>query len=141
MTLTQVGLRLDASRNQLLVATTIISIISSTIAFAGFVTGAFGMNLDNSAKFEAMDGFFAAVVTICLLFIVICSTVIIVYFEDEGWIPQHDYLNSFRSLRRSVIGLFKGKFQNRRNTVDRSIVPVLQPTSQKSTLNPLVHRD
>jgi hypothetical protein len=40
-----------------------------------------------------------------VLFIVISSTAIIIYFEDEGWIPQHDYFNFIRSIgRRNLLG-------------------------------------
>jgi cytoskeletal protein RodZ len=96
---------LEASRNELLVATTIISIISSTIGFAGFVTGAFGMNLDNTRKLESIDGFFAWVITLCVLFVILVSSGVILYFEKSGWLPKHDYWENFKQLQNKATNL------------------------------------
>ncbi len=98
-------MRLEASRNELLVATTIISIISSTIGFAGFITGAFGMNLDNTQKFETINGFFAWVITLCVLFIITASAGVILYFEKSGWLPKHDYWENFKQLQNKATTL------------------------------------
>lgn len=82
-------LRLDISRNELLVASTVLSVVAVTIGFAGFVTGAFGMNLDNSEELAAVKGLFGGVFGACLLLIVGLTAAILQYFRAKGILPTH----------------------------------------------------
>ncbi len=113
-----VGIRLDASRNELLVATTIISVISCTISLAGFVTGAFGMNLDNSAEFEGIEGMFDAVVGLCVMFIVVLSSGVILFFEYKGWLPKTSYSSRMFAFYNDCLGWLLGEIIDKRTIAD-----------------------
>lgn len=82
-------LRLDISRNELLVASTVLSVVACTIGFAGFITGAFGMNLDNSEELAPVKGLFGGVFGACLLLIVGLTGAILQYFRAKGILPTH----------------------------------------------------
>lgn len=82
-------LRLDISRNELLVASTVLSVVACTIGFAGFITGAFGMNLDNSEELVPVKGLFGGVFGACLVLIVGLTVAILQYFRAKGILPTH----------------------------------------------------
>lgn len=84
-----VSLRLDISRNELLVASTVMSVFACTIGFSGFITGAFGMNLDNSTEFTPVRGLFYVVFGTCVGIIVIVTWAILHYFRAKGILPTH----------------------------------------------------
>lgn len=113
-----VGIRLDASRNELLVASTIISIISCTISFGGFVTGAFGMNLDNTAQFEVIDGMFDSVVALCVVFIIVASSSVILFFEFKGWLPKTSFSARMFAFYNDCLGWLLGEIHDKRTISD-----------------------
>ncbi len=88
-----VNLRLDTSRNELLVASTVLSVFACTIGFAGFITGAFGMNLDNAPEFTPIPGLFYVVVFLCLCFITFCTYGVLRWFKNRGILPTHARLS------------------------------------------------
>jgi len=85
-------LRLDTSRNELLIANTALTIFSCTTAFGAYFTGVFGMNLDNAAGMptgviqEAPWGFTVVfILTFSIIFLGWGS--IFLYFRYTGIIP------------------------------------------------------
>jgi len=56
-----VSLRLDTSRNELLVANTAFALLSCCIGIGAYITGVFGMNLDNTLTIQPQTGSFAMV--------------------------------------------------------------------------------
>ena len=68
------SLRLDTSRNELLIANTALTVLSCGIGFGAYVAGIFGMNLDQTIYLQPRQGSFVIVtilsfVGICLIFI------------------------------------------------------------------------
>jgi hypothetical protein len=63
------------------------------------------MNLDNTRMFETINGFFAWVITLCVLFIITASAGVILYFEKSGWLPKHDYWENFKQLQNKATTL------------------------------------
>ncbi|RYH32594.1 hypothetical protein EON65_00215 [archaeon] len=87
-----VSLRLDTSRNELLVASTVMSVVACTIGVASVVTGAFGMNLDNVDFLQPVPGVFVSVCILCILIILGLSGGILYYFHCYNVLPSHGYL-------------------------------------------------
>eukprot|EP01034_Spumella_vulgaris_P025879 gene25879-32385_t len=54
-----VSLRLDTSRNELLIANTALAVLACSIGFSAYLTGVFGMNLDNTVYLQFVKGGFA----------------------------------------------------------------------------------
>jgi len=48
-------LRLDTSRNELLVANTAIAVLGCCIGVGAYLSGIFGMNLDNTYNFQSIQ--------------------------------------------------------------------------------------
>ena len=82
-----VSLRLDTARNQLLVANTAFAVLACSIASGSYVTGAFGMNLDNTTKLQYEPGVFNLVFIMTAVGIVIVFYVIIWYLRYTGILP------------------------------------------------------
>ena len=59
-----VALRLDTSRNELLIVNTLLSGLSCSIAIGAYVTGVFGMNLDNVNTIQPMVNSFPMITII-----------------------------------------------------------------------------
>ncbi len=70
-----VSLRLDTSRNELLIANTAMTVLACSIAFSAYITGVFGMNLDNTAFLQPVRGLFLGVTggTLLLIPLLYCS--------------------------------------------------------------------
>lgn len=73
-----VSLRLDTSRNELLIANTALAVLACSIGFSAYITGVFGMNLDNTKYIQPVNGVFAGVfggtfVLIPIVFLMICG--------------------------------------------------------------------
>ena len=77
-----VKLRLDISRNRLLLANTIISLLGTNFALAAFLTGIFGMNLDN----QGLNMFTIISVAIVALLVVLIVTSLIC-LKRSGALP------------------------------------------------------
>lgn len=81
-------LRLDTSRNELLIANTALAVLACSIAFGGYIAGIFGMNLDNTIYLQPMDNSFV-IVTVCSFgLIVIIFFLIMHYFSWSGIFPR-----------------------------------------------------
>ena len=84
-----VSLRLDTARNQLLVANTALCVLACAISAGSYITGAFGMNLDNTVKLQAEPGLFNVVFLgsaagICILF-----AAVITWLRYTGVLPTN----------------------------------------------------
>jgi len=83
-----VSLRLDTSRNELLVANTAFALLSCCIGVGAYITGLFGMNLDNTLTILPQTGSFAMVwagstASMILMFLAVYS-----YLSWTGILPQ-----------------------------------------------------
>jgi Mg2+ and Co2+ transporter CorA len=83
-----VNLRLDTSRNQLLVVTTALSVFSLSVAFSGYITGVFGMNLDNTIYIQPVRGCFMGIFLSSLFSILLLSTAIIYLLQKYEILPS-----------------------------------------------------
>ena len=83
------SLRLDTSRNQLLVADTVLAVITLAISCGSFVGSLYGMNLINHQ--EDKQHTFAHVCYATIIFIVTLSITIIGIFIHKGLIPSKMY--------------------------------------------------
>ncbi len=82
-----VSLRLDTSRNELLIANTALSIFGCSIAFGAYITGAFGMNLDNVDSIQPVRYSFTYVCVFSLVGICIVFFSIYGYLRYSGILP------------------------------------------------------
>eukprot|EP01042_Synura_sphagnicola_P004810 gene4810-6123_t len=63
-------LRLDTSRNELLVANTAFAILASCVGLGSYIAGLYGMNLDNTVTIQPIYGVFSVVwagATFCMI--------------------------------------------------------------------------
>jgi hypothetical protein len=79
---------LDTSRNELLIANTALAVLACSIGFSAYLTGVFGMNLDNTVYLQFVKGGFAGIfagtfVLIPLVFFVICA-----YLKHSKMLPN-----------------------------------------------------
>lgn len=88
-----INLKLDTSRNELLFATTILSVFATVIAFSGYVAGAFGMNLDNTHEYENQKGAFSTIFSITMLLNAFGAMLIIALFRYYNILPTHAHLH------------------------------------------------
>lgn len=83
----QVSLRLDTSRNELLIANTALAVLACSIGFGAYLTGIFGMNLDNVDYLQPVDHIFM-VVCICSFVCIVCIFLCILYYlRAQGMLP------------------------------------------------------
>jgi Mg2+ and Co2+ transporter CorA len=80
-------LQLNYSQNEILILNTILTILACSISFGGYLTGAFGMNLDNTDTLQYEKNSFLYVC--CFSFLTILSTFILslLYFRQKGILP------------------------------------------------------
>ena len=83
-----VSLRLDTARNQLLVANTAFAVLACAISTGSYLTGAFGMNLDNTITIQNQKGSFSLVFGLSAGFIAFMFAVIIWYLRYTGILPS-----------------------------------------------------
>ena len=81
-----VMLRLDTSRNQLLIVDNVISVVTAALAFGSFIGSIFGMNFDSNI-WRDPNGF-RSVTIITVIGMVIGTLVTIIYFQKTGIIPS-----------------------------------------------------
>jgi hypothetical protein len=81
-------LKLDTSRNELLVANTTLTVCTVTIGFGAYVTGVFGQNLDQTEWLMPLPGVFISVVSITGGIIVFATVAIILYLRKTGVLPK-----------------------------------------------------
>ena len=81
-----VMLRLDTSRNQLLIVDNVISVVTAALAFGSFIGSIFGMNFDSNIWKDPTG--FRSVTIITVIGMVIGTLVTIIYFQKTGIIPS-----------------------------------------------------
>jgi hypothetical protein len=86
--LLQMSLKLDTSRNELLMANTTLTIATVAIGFSAYVTGVFGMNLDQTITIQGVYGVFEAVFTITFALIFVVTGLIWYYYKRTGVLPS-----------------------------------------------------
>lgn len=83
-----VSLRLDTSRNELLIANTALAVLACSIAFGAYITGVFGMNLDNTETIQN-DKHSFAIVTVCSFGgILLVFFILFAYLRWSGMLPS-----------------------------------------------------
>ena len=83
-----VTLRLDTARNQLLVANTGFAVLACAISCGSFITGAFGMNLDNTILLQNKPGLFNVVILSSVFGIIALFALVIWYLRYTGVLPS-----------------------------------------------------
>ena len=82
------------------------------------MTGAFGMNLDNTAQFEVLEGMFSGVVAMCVAFIILVSSSVILFFEYKGWLPKTNYSSRMFRFYNECLGWLLGEIHDKRTISD-----------------------
>lgn len=82
-----VSLRLDTSRNELLVTNTILCIVSASIGFASYVSSLFGMSLDNTITVPFTEEIFITVSATTLVMIPMLSLGTLAYLKRHRILP------------------------------------------------------
>lgn len=80
------SLRLDTSRNQLLIADNIISVVSCALAFGSFIGAIFGMNFESEIWSDVQG--FNAVTIVTVIGMLIGAICTILYFQHTGVLPS-----------------------------------------------------
>lgn len=100
------ALKLDTARNQILVTNMSLQVASVLIAFGAYVSGIFGMNLDNTVTIMPVYGVFSIVWVSTLAIIIVGNLAIMYYYERTGVIPatirMHNRISN--TLRGSADG-------------------------------------
>ena len=86
----QAMLRLDMQRNKVLMASIVISIISTNITFGSYISGIFGMNLDNISFIQLLPGMFPTIWVGTMVVMVVASWAMYYWFVIIGVLPFHD---------------------------------------------------
>ena len=83
-------MKLDIVRNKLLLANTLISIVAVNFAFGSFISGIFGMNLDNTQTIQPIKNSFEIVAITTILAIAIGIILSILLLCLNGTLPSFD---------------------------------------------------
>lgn len=83
-----VSLRLDTSRNELLICNTAFSLLSCCIGLGAYLTGVFGMNLDNTISIQPVRGVFATIWAGSTAVIIVMFATVYGYLGYTGVLPQ-----------------------------------------------------
>lgn len=81
--------RLNVSQNELLVANTVVTITACAVGFGGYISGLFGMNLDQTIYLQPQSGSFKTVVIASFTFIVGSVILTLFYLRLTGVLPSH----------------------------------------------------
>lgn len=82
------SLKLDTSRNELLMANTTLTIATVAIGFSAYITGVYGMNLDQTTTIQNVYGIFETVFTVTFALIFIITGLIWYYYKRTGVLPS-----------------------------------------------------
>jgi hypothetical protein len=83
------ALRLDTSRNELLVVNTRLVVYMVAVGFSAYITGVYGMNLDNTVTIQfVVYGVFEAVFVTSFALILIISAAILYYLKRTHVLPR-----------------------------------------------------
>jgi len=85
-------------QTKVLVANTMITVLATVIGFCGYVTGAFGMNLDNT-YWTWPDFSFNTVIGVTLGFIVVITKLSMILLRRSGILPN-EHVFTFTNLSR-----------------------------------------
>lgn len=80
-------LQLNYSQNEILILNTILTILACSISFGGYITGAFGMNLDNTETLQYKEHSFYYIFAASFCCICITFLVSLFYFRTKGILP------------------------------------------------------
>jgi Mg2+ and Co2+ transporter CorA len=83
----QLSLRLDTSRNELLITNTILAVLACCFGLGAYVTGIFGMNLDNTGKLQSTPHVFNTVIVVSAFGMVCLFATLICLFRRNGVFP------------------------------------------------------
>ncbi len=81
-------LQLNYTQNEILLLNTTLTILSCAIGFGGFITGGFGMNLDNTQHLQNVNNSFLIVFTLALAAIIGCFLSAYNFFKWSGILPE-----------------------------------------------------
>lgn len=109
-------MKLDTSRNELLFATTILSVFATVISFSGYITGVFGMNLDNTKTIQNTPGVFYGVFIATLALIALGALLIIAGFRFFHILPTHAHMH-----KGVDTGEYRGKPGDKKGPLEMSI--------------------
>lgn len=132
------SLRLDTSRNQLLIADTTVSIVSMGLGLGAYIVGMFGMNLKSSV--EEVDYWFMVVSIMTVFGIVGLAGGTIAYLKKQKILPHtrnnrslKKYLKKKQTMKpKQKYGGYTREsvsFNNQRNSVDPGNAFNMQPTA------------
>ena len=83
-----VSLRLDTSRNELLIANTALTVLSCGIGFGAYVSGVFGMNLDQTKYLQPRKNSFLIVTMLSFLGVMLVFFIGYGYLKMAGILPE-----------------------------------------------------
>lgn len=81
------SLRLDTSRNELLIANTVLAILACCFGLGAYVSGIFGMNLDNTGKLQSTPNVFYTVIATSTGCMILMFVGMIYVFRHNGMFP------------------------------------------------------
>jgi Mg2+ and Co2+ transporter CorA len=81
-------LQLNYSQNEILILNTVLTVLSCCIAFGGYLTGAFGMNLDNTNTLQPKQYSFPVVFASTFAVIVVGFFSSLYHFRRSGVLPE-----------------------------------------------------
>lgn len=81
-------LQLNYSQNEILILNTGLTILSCAIGLGAFLTGAFGMNLDNTVTLQEKKYSFPIVMFCSVLAMVLSFLVTFGYYQGKGVLPR-----------------------------------------------------
>lgn len=81
-------LKLNLMQNQLMIINIIISILTCVIGFCAYITGLFGMNLDNVNYIQPIHGVFNGVLISTVIFIPVVTFIVIYLLKQNDLIPK-----------------------------------------------------
>lgn len=94
-------LQLNYTQNEILLLNTTLTILSCAVGFGGFITGGFGMNLDNTKYLQNMNHSFLIVFTLAFAAIVACFMSAYNFFKWSGILPEIAGKNRRRGWKSS----------------------------------------
>lgn len=83
-----VSLRLDTSRNELLIANTALTVLSCGIGFGAYISGVFGMNLDQTNYLQPRENSFLIVTILSFIGVVLVFIFGYGYLKMAGILPE-----------------------------------------------------
>lgn len=91
----QLSLRLDTSRNELLITNTVLAVLACCFGLGAYVTGIFGMNLDNTGKLQRTPHVFGSVIVLSLFWMTCLFCGLIFIFRRTGVFPTKIVLSNY----------------------------------------------